>query len=158
MNIIVAGCGKVGSVLAEQLSREGHDITVIDEDSDVVQHTSNAADVRGIVGNVASYNIQQEAGIGKADLLIAVTNADEVNLLSCLIAKKAGDCQTIARVRNPVYHQEIQHIKEELGLSLIRWQGCFVFHRRLILILLQEAELNFFVFDLTRIVLCATRR
>ena len=85
MNIIVAGCGKVGSVLAEQLSREGHDITVIDEDSDVVQHTSNAADVRGIVGNVASYNIQQEAGIGKADLLIAVTNADEVNLLSCLI-------------------------------------------------------------------------
>lgn len=119
MNIIVAGCGKVGSVLAEQLSREGHDITVIDEDSDVVQHTSNAADVRGIVGNVASYNIQQEAGIGKADLLIAVTNADEVNLLSCLIAKKAGDCQTIARVRNPVYHQEIQHIKEELGLSLI---------------------------------------
>ncbi len=119
MNIIVAGCGKVGSVLAEQLSREGHDITVIDEDSDVVQHTSNAADVRGIVGNVASYNIQQEAGIGKADLLIAVTNADEVNLLSCLIAKKAGACQTIARVRNPVYHQEIRHIKEELGLSLV---------------------------------------
>lgn len=119
MNIIIAGCGKVGSVLAEQLSREGHDITVIDEDSDVVQHTSNAADVRGIVGNVASYNIQQEAGIGKADLLIAVTNADEVNLLSCLIAKKAGACQTIARVRNPVYHQEIRHIKEELGLSLV---------------------------------------
>lgn len=119
MNIIVAGCGKVGSVLAEQLSREGHDITVIDEDSDIVQHTSNAADVRGIVGNVASYSIQQEAGIGKADLLIAVTNADEVNLLSCLIAKKAGACQTIARVRNPVYHQEIRHIKEELGLSLV---------------------------------------
>ncbi len=119
MNIIIAGCGKVGGTLAEQLSREGHDITVIDETSDVVQHVANAADVIGIVGNGASYSIQKEAGIEKADLLIAVTNADEVNLLCCLIAKKAGGCQTIARVRNPVYHQEIRHIKEELGLSLV---------------------------------------
>ena len=119
MNIIIAGCGKVGGALAEQLSQEGHDITVIDERSEVVQHVANAADVIGIVGNGASYNIQKEAGIEKADLLIAVTNADEVNLLCCLIAKKAGGCQTIARVRNPVYHQEIRHIKEELGLSLV---------------------------------------
>ncbi len=119
MYIIIAGCGKVGGTLAEQLSREGHDITVIDEKSDVVQHVANAADVIGIVGNGASYSIQKEAGIEKADLLIAVTNADEVNLLCCLIAKKAGGCQTIARVRNPVYHQEIRHIKEELGLSLV---------------------------------------
>lgn len=119
MNIIIAGCGKVGGTLAEQLSREGHDVTVIDEKTDVVQHVANAADVIGIVGNGASYSIQKEAGIEKADLLIAVTNADEVNLLCCLIAKKAGGCQTIARVRNPVYHQEIRHIKEELGLSLV---------------------------------------
>lgn len=119
MNIIIAGCGKVGGAIAEQLSREGHDITVIDERSDVVQHVANGADVIGIVGNGASYSIQKEAGIEKADLLIAVTNADEVNLLCCLIAKKAGGCQTIARVRNPVYHQEIRHIKEELGLSLV---------------------------------------
>lgn len=119
MNIIIAGCGKVGGALTEQLSREGHDITVIDQKSDVIQHVTNIADVRGIVGNVASYNIQKDAGIEKADLLIAVTNADEVNLLCCLIAKKAGGCQTIARVRNPVYHQEISHIKEELGLSMI---------------------------------------
>ncbi|MBR5508732.1 MAG: Trk system potassium transporter TrkA [Lachnospiraceae bacterium] len=119
MNIIIAGCGKVGSALAEQLSREGHDLTVIDQHSEVVQRITNAADVRGIVGNGASYNIQKEAGIEKADLLIAVTNADEVNLLCCLIAKKAGDCQTIARVRNPIYHQEISHIKEELGLSMV---------------------------------------
>lgn len=81
MYIIIAGCGKVGGTLAEQLSREGHDITVIDEKSDVVQHVANAADVIGIVGNGASYSIQKEAGIEKADLLIAVTNADEVNLL-----------------------------------------------------------------------------
>ncbi len=119
MNIIIAGCGKVGGTLAEQLSREGHDITVIDQRSEVVQRITNAADVRGIVGNGASYNIQKDAGIETADLLIAVTNADEVNLLCCLIAKKAGDCQTIARVRNPIYHQEIRHIKEELGLSMI---------------------------------------
>ncbi len=119
MYIIIAGCGKVGGAIAEQLSREGHDITVIDERSDVVQHVANGADVIGIVGNGASYSIQKEAGIEKADLLIAVTNADEVNLLCCLIAKKAGGCQTIARVRNPVYHQEIRHIKEELGLSLV---------------------------------------
>ena len=119
MNIIIAGCGKVGGALAEQLSRESHDVTVIDERPDVVEHVANAADVRGIIGNGASYNIQKEAGIEKADLLIAVTNADEVNLLCCLIAKKAGGCQTIARVRNPVYHQEIRHIKEELGLSLV---------------------------------------
>lgn len=119
MNIIIAGGGKVGGALAEQLSREGHDITVIDERSDVVQRVANAADVIGIVGNGASYSIQKEAGIEKADLLIAVTNADEVNLLCCLIAKKAGGCQTIARVRNPIYHQEIRHIKEELGLSLV---------------------------------------
>lgn len=118
MNIIIAGCGKVGGALAEQLSREGHDITVIDQKSDVVQRVTNAADVRGIVGNGASYNIQKDAGIETADLLIAVTNADEVNLLCCLIAKKAGGCQTIARVRNPIYHQEIRHIKDELGLSM----------------------------------------
>lgn len=119
MNIIIAGCGKVGGALAGQLSREGHDITVIDQKSDVVQRVTNISDVRGIVGNGASYNIQKDAGIETADLLIAVTNADEVNLLCCLIAKKAGGCQTIARVRNPIYHQEIRHIKDELGLSMI---------------------------------------
>lgn len=119
MNIIIAGCGKVGGALAEQLSRDGHDITVIDQRTDAIQRVTNLADVRGIVGNGASYGIQTEAGIEKADLLIAVTNADEVNLLCCLIAKKAGGCQTIARVRNPVYHQEIRHIKEELGLSMV---------------------------------------
>ncbi len=119
MHIIIAGCGKVGGALAEQLSREGHDITVIDQRPGVVQHVTNAADVRGLVGNGASYNIQKDAGVEKADLLIAVTNADEVNLLCCLVAKKAGGCQTIARVRNPVYYQEVQYIKEELGLSMI---------------------------------------
>ena len=119
MNIIIAGCGKVGRALAEQLSREKHDITVIDRKPDAIQQITNIADVRGVVGNGASFEIQMDAGIDTADLMIAVTDADEVNLLCCLIAKKAGGCQTIARVRNPVYHHEIHHIKDELGLSMV---------------------------------------
>ena len=119
MNIIIAGCGKVGRALAEQLSREKHDITVIDRKPEAIQQITNIADVRGVVGNGASFEIQMDAGIDTADLMIAVTDADEVNLLCCLIAKKAGGCQTIARVRNPVYHHEIHLIKDELGLSMV---------------------------------------
>ena len=119
MNIIIAGCGKVGRALAEQLSREKHDITVIDRKPEAIQQITNIADVRGVVGNGASFEIQMDAGIDTADLMIAVTDADEVNLLCCLIAKKAGGCETIARVRNPVYHHEIHHIKDELGLSMV---------------------------------------
>ena len=119
MNIIIAGCGKVGRALAEQLSREKHDIKVIDRKPEAIQQITNIADVRGVVGNGASFEIQMDAGIDTADLMIAVTDADEVNLLCCLIAKKAGGCQTIARVRNPVYHHEIHHIKDELGLSMV---------------------------------------
>ena len=119
MNIIIAGCGKVGRALAEQLSREKHDITVIDRKPEAIQQITNIADVRGVVGNGASFEIQMDAGIDTADLMIAVTDADEVNRLCCLIAKKAGGCQTIARVRNPVYHHEIHHIKDELGLSMV---------------------------------------
>ena len=119
MNIIIAGCAKEGRALEEQLSREKHDITVIDRKPEAIQQITNIADVRGVVGNGASFEIQMDAGIDTADLMIAVTDADEVNLLCCLIAKKAGGCQTIARVRNPVYHHEIHHIKDELGLSMV---------------------------------------
>ena len=119
MNIIIAGCGKVGRALAEQLSREKHDITVIDRKPEAIQQITNIADGRGVVGNGARFEIQMDAGIDTADLMIAVTDADEVNLLCCLIAKKAGGCQTIARVRNPVYHHEIHHIKDDLGLSMV---------------------------------------
>ncbi len=118
MKIIVVGCGKVGAALTAQLSQEGHDIAVIDVDSRVVTDISNNYDVLGLVGNGASHSVQMEAGIEKADLLVAATDSDELNLLCCLIAKKAGGCNTIARVRNPVYNSEIDFIKEELGLSL----------------------------------------
>lgn len=119
MQIIIVGCGNVGATLAEKLNKEGHNITVIDIKNDVVNNVSNNFDVMGIVGNGAGYSIQKEAGIEEADLMIAVTGSDELNLLCCLIAKKAGDCHTIARVRNPVYSREINFIKEELGLSMV---------------------------------------
>ena len=119
MRIIIVGCGNVGSAIAEQLSYEGHNITVVDVNEKLVNGVSDAYDVLGVVGNGASLNIQREAGVGNADLLIAVTGADELNLLCCLIARKAGGCHTIARVSNPVYSREIGFIKEELGLSMI---------------------------------------
>ena len=118
MNIIVVGSGKVGCTLAEQLTAEGHDITIIDIDPLKLQNISEVLDVLCVVGNGTSYHVQKEAGVEKADLLIAVTNHDEINMLSCLIAKKAGNCKTIARVRNPEYYQDIGFIKEELGLSM----------------------------------------
>lgn len=118
MNIIIAGCGGVGNTLAEQLTAEGHAVTVMDCDSRQLQTVVSQYDVMGVQGNSTSYVTQMEAGIDKADLLIAVTNHDEVNMLTCLIAKKAGDCQTIARVRSPQYFTEIDYIRDELGLSM----------------------------------------
>lgn len=119
MQIIIVGCGNVGSTLTEQLSREGHNITVIDRDGEKMEAVATQYDVLGIVGNGASFSVQNEAGVEQADLLIAVTQSDELNLLCCLIAKKAGNCHTIARVRNPVYVKELPYIRDELGLSMI---------------------------------------
>ena len=96
MQIIIVGCGNVGATLTEQLSKEGHNITVIDVDGYRTEAVANQYDVMGIVGNGASLTVQKEAGIEDADLMIAVTASDELNLLCCLIAKKAGDCNTIA--------------------------------------------------------------
>ena len=119
LNIIIVGCGKVGSTLVEKLSKESHDITVIDQKNEVIQRITEDYDVMGFTGNGASYSIQIEAGIQDADVLIAVTESDELNLLSCTIAKKVGDCATIARVRNPDYSMELSYLRNQLGLSLI---------------------------------------
>ncbi len=119
MKIIVVGCGKVGSTIAERLCLEKHEITIVDTDSKVLNDMSAMFDVMGIVGNGASYELLKEADIEHTDLLIAVTPNDEINLLCCLFARKAGRCDTIARVRNPRYRQELSYIKEELGLSMV---------------------------------------
>ena len=118
MKIIVVGCGKVGSALCRQLCEEGHDVSVVDVNQQVVNEVSSSCDVIGIVGNGGSHSVQKDVGVEEADLMIAASDSDELNLLSCLIAKKAGDCSTIARVRNPIYNSEIGFIREELGLSL----------------------------------------
>ena len=118
MKIIIVGCGKVGTTIAEELYHEGHDITVIDQNAATVQTITENIDVMGLTGNGAVYQVQIEAGIQDADLLIATTNSDELNMLCCLIAKKAGDCHTIARIRNPEYSSEVTFIREELNLSM----------------------------------------
>ena len=118
MKIVIVGDGKVGSTLAEQLSREGHDITIVDHSPDPLQQTTEALDILCIEGNGATYETQIEAGVDSADLLIAVTASDELNLLCCLIAKKAGAQHTIARVRNPEYDSQLSLITDDLGLSL----------------------------------------
>lgn len=119
LKIIIIGCGKVGRTLVEQLSQEGHDITIIDKNRERISQLANLYDVMGLVGNGASYNIQKEAGIGNADLIIAVTGSDELNLLCCTIATQVGNCAAIARVRTPDYSQETDYLREKLGLALI---------------------------------------
>ena len=119
MKIIIVGCGKVGETLAAVLSQEGNDITVIDKREEVVDDLCNRYDIMGYVGNGVSYTVQTDADIKHADLMIAVTGSDELNLLCCLIAKKAGNCHTIARVRDPEYNNELGFIKEELGLAMV---------------------------------------
>lgn len=103
MQIIIVGCGKVGTALAVQLSQEDNNVTVVDKDSTVIRNITSMYDVMGIVGNGASYGTLKEADIEHADLLIAVSRSDELNLLCCVIAHQAAKCHTIARVRNSVY-------------------------------------------------------
>ncbi len=119
LNVIIVGCGKVGTTLIRKLANEGHNVTFIDTNSTIVEKLSNTFDVMGIVGNGATYTVQMEAGIEKADLFIAVTESDELNLLCCTVAKKVGNCSAIARVRNPVYSDEQPYLREKLGLSMI---------------------------------------
>ena len=120
MNIIIAGDGKVGSMLTRQLSSEGHDITVIDSNAAVLQHSVERYDVISVHGNCASMEILQNAGVKDADLLIAATNADEVNLLCCTTAHALNPkLHTIARIRNPEYTEQIYRMRNIFGLSMV---------------------------------------
>lgn len=119
MNIIIIGCGQVGATLAEQLICEGHNVTVVDSSQEKVKNIVNRIDVMGVVGNGASHIIQREAGINGADLLLAVTDSDELNLLCCMLAKKESNAHTVARVRNPAYNSEKEYLKDRLGLAMI---------------------------------------
>lgn len=119
MRIIIVGAGKVGEALIENLSKEDHDIVVIDENSNLVEKLVDTYDIIGTVGNGAAYDVQINAGIESSDMLIAVTNADEVNILCCILAKKLGAEYTIARVRNPDYSTQIQFMRDEIGINMI---------------------------------------
>ncbi len=119
MKIVVVGCGKVGRNIAEVMVKEGHDIVLIDKSREVVEDLSVSLDVMGVVGNGASYSTLKEAGIEEAEILLAVTDSDELNMLCCMFARKASNCQTIARVRNPIYYEELNFIRDELGLAMI---------------------------------------
>lgn len=120
MNIIIVGLGKVGQKLVERLSREEeHSITVVDLRRNILEDVVNSYDVMGVSGSGASLEILTEAGIGKTDILIAVTGSDELNLLTCLIARKLSGCNTIARVRNPEYKKEVHLFQEDLGLAMV---------------------------------------
>ncbi len=118
MKIIIIGDGKIGSVLAEQLSKETHAVTLIDHYADPLEQSNKELDVMVVEGDGSSHLVQKEAGVETADLVIACTGADELNLLCCLIAKKLGAKHTIARVRNPKYVEELALIKDDLGLSM----------------------------------------
>ena len=120
MNIIIAGDGKVGSLLTRQLSSEGYDITVIDSNAQVLSTSVERYDVIGVHGNCASMEILLEAGVKSADLLIAATGADEVNLLCCTTAHALNPkLHTIARIRNPEYTEQIYRMRNVFGLSMV---------------------------------------
>lgn len=118
MKIVIAGCGNVGSSIAKTLSKEGHDITVIDPNERAVHFVTDGYDLMGLVGSASNISVLEQAEVSSADLLIAITDSDERNLLCCLMGNKAGAKKTIARVRNPEYKNEIEFIKDDLGLSL----------------------------------------
>lgn len=119
MNIIIAGDGKVGSTLARKLSAEGYDITLIDSNPQVLERSVERYDVMGIHGNCASMAVLLQAGVKDADLLIAATSADEVNLLCCTTAHGINPkLHTIARIRNPEYSDQIHQMRDVFGLSL----------------------------------------
>ncbi len=119
MQIIIVGCGRVGEALAEQLNGEGHDIVVVDQDPVKVRDVANKYDLMGIIGNGATHSVQTDAGVDTADLLIAVTGSDELNLLCCIMAKKAAGCRVIARVKSPEYAHDAAYLKDEIGLAMI---------------------------------------
>ena len=119
MRIVVVGLGKVGRALAAQLTAEKHDIVVVDQNAALIDNFVNIYDVRGVPGNGASYDVQKEAFENGADLLIATTSSDEINILACMVAKKIGTQHTIARIRNPEYEQQLHFMRDELGLSMV---------------------------------------
>lgn len=119
MNIMVVGCGKIGTTILESLVDEGHNVTAVDNDQAALTEVTNVHDVMGICGNGADCETLEEAGVSKIDLFVAVTGSDEVNMLSCFLAGKMGAAHTIARIRKPEYNdRSLDFMKQQLGLAM----------------------------------------
>ena len=119
MKIVIIGDGKVGYKLAENLSEDNYDVVLVDNDEEKLKEAINNLDINCFAGDGVSVEVQGEAGVPEADLVIACASTDELNMLSCLIAKRLGAKHTIARVRNPIYYQQIDILKEDLRLSMV---------------------------------------
>lgn len=119
MKIIIVGCGKVGQTLVAELNDGQNDIVVIDENPTKVKNTVAKYDVMGVIGNGATIATQANAEVSSADLLIAVTGSDEINMLACILARRQASCLTIARIKGPEYYADVNRIKRELGISMI---------------------------------------
>ncbi len=118
MNIVIIGAGKLGSLLTKNLSQEKHDVVVIDKNPLAVDELVNEYDVKGYYGNGANYDTQVEAGVSQADLVISVATLDEFNIFACMVARRLGAKNTIARVRNPEYSKQISLMNQDLGVSM----------------------------------------
>lgn len=119
MNIIIVGCGKIGSTILESLVEEGHDVVGIDNDEQVITEITNLHDIMAVCGSGTDYDMLKEAGVANAEMFIAVTSSDELNMLSCYMAKKMGAKHTIARIRNPEYTQtNLGFLRQQLDLSM----------------------------------------
>ena len=119
MNILVIGCGKIGTSVISSLVAEGHDVVAIDKDPDIISEITNIYDVIGVCGNGADCRTLREASAERADLIVASTGSDELNMLSCFMGKKMGAAHTIARIRNPEYNGEnLDFMRQQLGLSM----------------------------------------
>ncbi|MBQ9115348.1 MAG: NAD-binding protein [Clostridia bacterium] len=118
MRLIIVGAGKIGATLVDKLSKEKHDIVIVDKDPKIVEQIVNRYDVMGVCGGGADRMILEEAGVSTADFVIACTSRDELNILCCMLAKKLGVSHTIARVRDPEYFMEMEYMKGELDLDM----------------------------------------
>ena len=119
MKIVIIGLGRIGQTILKSIDRNDHTITIIDQDKEKIEDLIEHYDVFGVVGNGACREIQEEAEVASADLVIVLTKSDELNILACLVAKNIGAKNTIARVRNPDYRDQIIDMKDALGISMI---------------------------------------
>ena len=118
MNIIIVGCGKIGTTILSSLLAEGHDIVAVDSNPDVISEISNIYDSMYVCGSGTDCDTLSEAGVDRTELFVAVTGSDELNMLSCFIAKKMGAKHTIARIRNPEYnYKSLGFLRQQLDLS-----------------------------------------